>query len=64
MEDLPELLQPIMDSATTRHTRVAVSVVLEAHRKLYELYLELSRDNTEAGFIVSYNRFRRGRREE
>ena len=61
-QDLESLLQPIVNNATSRHTKEAVKDVLEAHRKLSELVSVVSEydgtGDTEKVFIEAYNRFR------
>lgn len=62
MDDIEDVLQLILLSATTKHTVKAVEDVLEAHRKLLELLSEVrqggSGSTLEQRFIVAYNRFR------
>ena len=62
MDDIQDVLQPILSSTTNKHTRKAIEDVLEAHRKLLELLSEVrqggSGSTLEQRFIVAYNRFR------
>lgn len=59
MDDIQDVLQPILSSTTNKHTRKAIEDVLEAHRKLLELLSEVRQGGMlEQRFILAYNRFR------